>query len=81
MDELSAAVLEGGDIADSPADGQVDFLTLPVLDEDYGPEAIGDCEGEGVGREEKVHAGTENSGNDQERKVALKKGEVKCNLG
>lgn len=52
MDELGAAVLEGGDIADAPANGEVDFLPLPVLDKYYRPKAVGYCEGERVGREE-----------------------------
>lgn len=81
MDKLGAAVLERGDIADTPADGEVDFLPLPVLDKDHGPETVGNGEGERVGGEEKEGGGADGGGNDEEGEVGLEKGEVECDLG
>lgn len=69
MDELGTAVLEGGDIADAPANGEVDFLPLPVLDKDHRPKTVGYGEGERVGREEKEGGGADGGG-------SYKKGEV-----
>lgn len=80
MDELSTAVLERGDVADAPADGEVDFLSLPVLDEDHRPETVSDCEGEGVGREDDESGGADSGGNDEEGEVGLEEGEVECDL-
>lgn len=80
VDELGTAVLEGGHISDAPADGEVDFLPLPVLNEDHRPQTIGNGEGEGVGGEEEEGRGANGGGSDEEGEVGLEKGKVECNL-
>lgn len=80
MGEFASLVLNGGHVADAPADGQVGFLPFPPFDEDDTPKAVGDCVD---GREVAQHnpAGeAEDCEDNKEREVRLEESKVVCDL-
>lgn len=73
-------MLDVGYTTDTPANGQVNFLLLPVLKEDHRPEAAE--KGVQLGKLAEEHPRREacGGGEDQEAEVGLYKGKVKSNV-
>lgn len=75
--ELRARMLDAGDTTNSPLNGQINLLLLPILEEDDRPETTDEGVYRGELAEDQPGAKTNGSGEDEEAEVGLDKGEVK----
>lgn len=68
------------DVAHIPPDGEIDFLALPLLHKDDGPQTVDDGKDGRVLGQEEIRSSTKAGRNNEEREVRLEECKIKSHL-